>query len=131
MKTHRILVVDDEVALASTVRLHLEDTGRFEVEVANSGTSALAKGPVFKPDLVLLDLMMPDMDGSEVAERFSRDPRMAHVPIVFLTAVVAKAEVRAGGDFIGGRCFLAKPTGARELIACIDKRLVEGSVTPR
>ena len=131
MTMHRILVVDDEVALARTVALNLEDTGRFEVAVANNGTEALDMAPRFRPDLILLDLMMPDMDGSEVAERLCADPLLRDVPVVFLTAVVAKAEVKAGGDMIGGRCFLAKPARAEELVSCIDNQLRRAAASQR
>ena len=111
----RILVVDDEVALTRMIRLNLERTGRFVVREENQGSEALHTIRAFKPDLVFLDVMMPDMGGDEVASLINEDPELSGTRYVFLTAVVTKAETAAVGGEIGGSLFLAKPVKIAEL----------------
>jgi len=126
MVKKRILVVDDEVTLARMLELNIERTGMYEVHLAHSGRDGLAAARELVPDLVLLDLMMPDMDGTDVAEQLGADPATSRIPIVFLTAVAQKAEVAAHGGVIGGRTFIAKPVEAAEVMAVIARQL-EGS----
>ena len=123
MVKKRILIVDDEVSLSQILRLNLEQSGDYEVAVANSGTEGLEAALTFKPDLVLLDLMMPDMDGTDVAARLEEDPRTRDIAIVFVTAVAQREEVGAGGAMIGGRAVLAKPVEASEVIDMIQRQL--------
>ena len=119
----RILVVDDEPALTRMIKLGLEQTGRFEVRTENQGMAALPAVRDFKPDLVVLDVMMPDMPGDEVAAELREDPALAGTPVIFLTAIVTREETDAGGTEIGGNLFLAKPVQATELVAAIDSVL--------
>ena len=120
----KILVVDDEPALTRVIKRTLElSKDRFEVRTENSGDAALATAREFQPDLVLLDVMMPDMDGPEVAERLRADPGLKQIKIVFLTAIVTKQETSPTGSDIGGNIFLAKPVKREDLVACIDKQL--------
>ncbi len=123
MQQKKILVVDDEVALTRMMRLNLEQTGRFEVLEVNAGTEALAAARRFKPDLILLDVMMPDLGGDEVAEQLREDPQLARVPYVFITAIVTKSETGAGAAEISGQTFLAKPVKRDELLAVADEIL--------
>lgn len=119
----RILLVDDEAAITRMMRRNLEATGRFEVLDVNSPALALETARRFRPDLVFLDVMMPDMDGGEVAAAIAEDQNLAHVPIIFLTAIVGKKEVEPSGSLIGNHTFLAKPVKLDDLLACIDKHL--------
>ncbi len=77
----------------------------------------------FLPDLILLDVMMPGMDGGDVAAKIKEDKRLSHIPIVFLSAIVKKEETQPTGSNIGGLTFLAKPVKLDDLIACIEKQL--------
>ena len=122
MKT-RILVVDDEPALTRMVKLNLEQTGRFEVRTENEGKRALNAAREFKPHLVLLDVMMPDMSGDEVLHELQQDSGLADVKVIFMTAIVTKAETGATGKQIGGNEFLAKPVKAADLVATIERVL--------
>ena len=131
MSKRRILIVDDEVMLARMLQLNLEKQGRYEVRVANSGAAGLKTAREFKPDLVLLDLMMPDMDGTEVANRLADDPETQQIKVVFLTALVQKAKVKAQGGVVGGRTFIAKPVEANEVIATIERQLNKPTASNR
>lgn len=116
----RILVVDDEVTFTRLLKLNLESTGRYSVRVENDPRLALPAALDFHADLVLLDVMMPDLDGGDVASRFASNPRLKQVPIVFLTATVKHAEVDAHHGSFGGLDFLSKPVALPELLACLD-----------
>lgn len=119
----RILMIDDEVSFARMVKLNLEKTGQFEVRTENKPTYALAAAREFKPDLILLDVIMPSMDGGDVSNQFKRDRQLKDVPIVFLTATVSRRESGDAGLNSGGDLFLAKPVSVEALIQCINDRL--------
>ena len=119
----RILLVDDEPGITRMMRRNLEATGNFEVMDINDPTVALETARQFRPDLVLLDVMMPGVDGGDVAAAFAEDPLLATVPIVFLTAIVSKREVEPTGSTIGQHTFLAKPVKLEDLLVCIDEQL--------
>ncbi len=119
MTKKRILLVDDEPRVTRLLRMHLEKTGAYEVKEVNKGSMALAAARQFKPDLILLDVVMPDMDGGEVASQIAEDPRLKNTPIVFLTATVNKSEE----GIIAGYPFLAKPTTGDRVIDCIQQHL--------
>lgn len=119
----KILIIDDEATFTRMVRMNLEQTGRFEVREENRASSALGTAREFQPDLVLLDVIMPAIDGGELASRFKADSKLANTPIVFLTATVSKNEAQQGGFVSGGFLFLAKPVSLNDLLDTIDKSL--------
>ena len=119
----RILVVDDEPALTRMVKLNLERTGNYEVRTENQGSMAVQAAREFKPDLMLLDVMMPDMSGDEVSAQMKEDEELSKIKYVFMTAIVTKDETEAMGSNIGGNEFLAKPVKTDELIATIERVL--------
>ncbi|KPJ90942.1 MAG: histidine kinase [Gammaproteobacteria bacterium SG8_15] len=121
----RILVVDDEPALTRMVKLNLERTGNYEVRTENQGSMALQAAREFKPDLMLLDVMMPDMSGDEVSAQMKEDEELSRMKYVFMTAIITKDETEAMGSNIGGNEFLAKPVKTDELIATIERVLGE------
>ena len=106
MADERLLVVDDEPQLTRMVKLNLERTGNYEVREENLGSKALEAAREFRPDVALLDIMMPDMEGSDVAAAFRDDPILSYVKIVFLTAIVTKDETQPTGSTIGGNVCL-------------------------
>jgi CheY-like chemotaxis protein len=122
----RILVIDDEVSFARMVKINLEKSGGFEVRVENAAVAALTAARDFKPDLILLDVIMPNMDGGDVARQIKRDRNLKQTPIIFLTASVSKREAGDGGLNSGGELFLAKPVSVEALIACINEHLPAG-----
>jgi len=117
----RILVVDDEVALTRMVQMNLERAGDYEVMTVNQGSEVLNAAREFRPDMIFLDVMMPDKSGDEVAEELREDPALSKVPFAFMTAIVTKDETDAMGTNIGGNEFLAKPVKTEELVAMIEK----------
>lgn len=123
MEKKRILVIDDETSFTRMVRLNLQNTGRFEVREENSAPQALATARDFQPDLILLDVLMPSMDGGDVAAQIKRNRQLKGVPIVFLTATVSAQEAGQAGLNSGGEIFLGKPVSAEQLIRVIDEQL--------
>jgi CheY-like chemotaxis protein len=123
MNKKRILVVDDEVSITRLLKLNLERTGRFEIREENSGEAACAAAESFQPDLILTDVMMPDMGGGEVAARLREDPVLRKIPVIFLTAAVKKEELGGSQGMIGGRLYIAKPLDFKGMLAAIDQVL--------
>jgi len=121
MEKKRILLVDDEASLTRMMRLNLERTGKYEVREENRGSRAVETARQFKPDLIFLDVMMPDTSGDEVAARLQEDSELKDIKFVFLTAIVTRGETEPGGSEIAGRTFLAKPVKTEELLACIER----------
>ncbi len=117
----RILLVDDEASFTRLMKLNLETNGPYEVAVENDPKKALATARSFKPDLIFLDIIMPNTDGGEIAAAIRADRALAKTPIVFLTAVVSKNEVIQRGDVIGGQTFLAKPVSVADVVKTIEK----------
>lgn len=89
----RVMLVEDEIDIQMVARLALEDVGGFEVEVCASGSVALEVGPRFQPQLILLDFMMPGMDGRGAMAAFRALPALAEVPVAFITARAQLNEV--------------------------------------
>jgi len=120
----RILVVDDDRTVADVVSRYLQREG-FDVDVQTDGPAALERALASPPDLVVLDVMLPGMDGLEVFERIRAS---SPVPIIFLTARGAEEE-RIGGLELGADDYLAKPFSPRELTARV-KSVLRGSRIP-
>jgi two-component system OmpR family response regulator len=112
---HRVLVVDDEPNIADVVAMALRYQG-FAVEIAGTGEEALAKVDAFRPQIMVLDVMLPDMEGFEVAERLGAE--RGRVPIIFLTARDA-TEDKLRGLTSGGDDYVTKPFSLEELVARI------------
>lgn len=122
MLKKRIFIVDDESGFTRLLKLTLERTGRYVVQEENDGTRAWLAAREFKPDLIFLDIVMPKIDGGDVAQQIRSDPSLAHVPIVFLTAIVSKTESK---NDIGGFPFISKPVSLEAIIRCIGEHLGE------
>ena len=118
----RILIVDNERESTHVVKILLERTGRYLVLEENDATKAHQSARNFRPDVILLDIVMPETDGGEVAAQIQADPDLRRTPIIFLTALVTKAEAKTGLR-IQGHPFLAKPISIPELIKGIEENL--------
>jgi two-component system sensor histidine kinase/response regulator len=118
----RILIVDNDRDTTHLVKVLLERTGHYLVSEENDATTAHRSALNFRPDLILLDIVMPETDGGEVAARIEADPELKNTPIIFLTALVTRPEAKSGLN-IQGHSFLAKPVSIPELIDAIEERL--------
>ena len=120
----KVLLIDDEKDLCFFLKANLENTGEFDVLVSTRGDKGIELAQREKPDLILLDILMPGMSGDEVAEILLENSATAKIPIIFLTAMVTKEEI---GDVAlkkkGGRDFITKPITTEELVGAIKKVL--------
>ena len=111
---NRILVVDDNRDIVNIVESWLK-ANDYEVYTAYSGEEGLEKSKLLKPDAVILDIIMPDIDGSSVAAEMKADPGTHHIPIIFLTGAVKSSELPKN-NIVGGQYFLAKPFKGIDLL---------------
>jgi two-component system, OmpR family, response regulator len=123
MNKKRILIVDDEQSITRLLKLNLEKTGFYTVRDENQGMRALEAAREFRPDLIVLDVMMPDIDGGDVAAAIQREPLLRGIPIIFLTAAVKKEEIKARDGVIGGFPYIAKPLNVQGVLEAIQKHL--------
>jgi two-component system OmpR family response regulator len=120
MKKPRILIIDDEPGFTRLVKLVLK---RYDIREENDSARALETALSFRPDLILMDVIMPGLDGGNLAAKCRADALLKDVPIVFLTAVVSRREAGDAPVQIGGFPFLAKPVSPDALERCIEQHL--------
>ncbi len=120
MEKKRLFIVDDESGFTRLLKLTLEKTGNYQVLEENDGSKAWLKAREFKPHIIFLDIVMPKIDGGDVAQQIRSDPVLAHVPIIFLTAIVSRTETK---HEIGGFPFLAKPVSLEAITRCIEEHI--------
>jgi PleD family two-component response regulator len=114
-KKRSVLIVDDDVSSSQMEKVILEQTGLYAVTVCNRGSEAFEVIQATRPELVLLDIMMPDVDGTEIARRVQQDKSLEITQIVFMTALVSQEDV-GGGALIGGHPFIPKPISSESLL---------------
>jgi len=108
VKLMRVLVVEDDADIQKVIRMSLKMRGVGEVVIVDSGTECIERLAGFTPDVILLDVMMPHVDGYETCRRLKQDPATREIPVVFLTARVQKAD-RERGMKLGALGYLTKP----------------------
>jgi len=118
----RILIVDDDRDSTHLIKILLEKISHYLVLEENDAAKAHESARDFRPDLILLDIMMPQIDGGDIAAQIDADPGLQRTPIIFLTALVTKTEAKAGLH-IQGHPVLAKPIDIPELINRIEENL--------
>ena len=121
----RVLIVDDEANIVTALEFLLEKRG-YEVKVAVNGEEALAGVEAFKPDLVLLDVMMPKVSGYDVCQRMRANPSWQGIKIVMLSAKGREVEVSKGMS-LGADLYVTKPFSNAELVSRIDELLSESA----
>lgn len=121
----KILIIDDEEEVCYFIKSILERELDSKVLISTRGLLGIEIAKRELPDLIILDLMMPDIDGSEVAQVLLQNSVTKDIPIVFLTALVQKKEVTSERGIIKGRKFIAKPVTPQELIHRVKEVLVE------
>lgn len=125
--TNKVLIVDDELDILEFIQYNLEKEG-FEVDTAVNGREAIDKAKKFAPDLILLDVMMPEMDGLDVCRTVKADPDLQHIP-VFLVTARAMVQERERGFQAGADDYITKPFANKELLDRV-KEIHDAVVTP-
>ena len=124
MDKKKILIIDDEQSFSEMVKVNLESTNKYEVKLEIDSRNALSSVRKYRPDLILLDVIMAHMEGPDVARVISEDSALKEIPTIFLTATVTQKEVDEGGGMIGGHPFVAKPSSLETLLDAIDKNMM-------
>ena len=127
MAKSKILIVDDEQDVTELLEFNLRQAG-YDVISAEDGTAALKKAREVIPDLILLDVMLPEMDGTEVCKQLRRDPITSRIPIIMLTAKAAEID-RVLGLELGADDYVTKPFSPRELVLRVRGLLRRGQPT--
>ena len=130
MSKKKILIIDDEVGFTRMVKLNLEKNGEFDVREVNQAPAAVGVAREFKPDLILLDVIMPAMDGGDIRARMQADSKLKDIPVIFLTATLSPRETAGAPQRSGGEQFLAKPVSFAVLLACIRQNLGASAPPP-
>jgi CheY-like chemotaxis protein len=118
----RVLIIDDEEDVRRIAYLSLVNVGKMDVEQASSATEGLEKALVFQPDVILLDVMMPEMDGPATLAKLKSDERTATIPVIFVTARAMKTEIETFLE-LGAKGVLTKPFSAMTLPDEVRKAL--------
>ncbi|MEA3489092.1 MAG: response regulator [Candidatus Omnitrophota bacterium] len=118
----KIMVVDDEREFVFVLCERLKDAG-FSVVNAYDGKSAIGIAKAEQPDVIILDIILPDMDGNIVARKLKGDPRTCNIPVIFLTGLLSKNETEKRGASIAGSIFVPKTAKMKELFAEINRIL--------
>jgi len=124
MNKKRILLIDDDKSLTQTMKINLEGTGFYEVRIENQSENAHSSAREFRPDLILLDIVMPGLDGGDVCAIFECDSVLQNIPIVMVTALVSNDET--GNDVAvtsANLTMVAKPIRLANLIEVIERNL--------
>ena len=120
---NKILIIEDQAPMRRNLALMLELEG-YDVATAENGRDGLAKVRSFRPQLIVCDVMMPEIDGYAVVQALRADPEFALVPFIFLTAKGDKADLRIGMNF-GADDYLTKPVIREDLLAAVESRLAK------
>lgn len=126
-KRKKILIIDDERDFCMITKMNLEVLGRFDVIIANKGEEGLRLAKKQRPDLIILDINMPGMNGLEVLAKIKKDEQILHLPVIMLSANEDDAS-KLNATKLYTDMYLTKPIEAKELIAKIDGIL---KLTPR
>lgn len=121
MSAKRILVVDDHEQIRQSISEILSLEG-YEIQTAINGKDALEKVAAFQPDLIVTDILMPDMDGYELMMKKWTDQIMYEVPVIVVSAMVSKYDI-AAGKALGAKKYITKPFKAQELLAAVQEFL--------
>jgi DNA-binding response OmpR family regulator len=122
MPGKRILVVDDDAELVKALQIRLE-RANYEVSVASDGQEGLQKARKQKPDLIILDIVIPKMEGDSVAAALKENRATRDIPIIFLTCLAEGLTEKPDGRLRGGNFFLGKPFDTEELMTMVGDLL--------
>lgn len=117
----KILIVDDEKDFCFFLKKNLEIVEDFNVEICNDSLQVIQITKETKPDVILLDILMPDKSGTDIAVELPKHTETRDIPFIFLTAIITSDEANANNNFIGGHYFIGKPVKINELIGIINE----------
>lgn len=125
IKTAKILVIDDEPEITEIIDTYLSENG-FKVFTVNTPTKAIERAKDIKPDVILLDIMMPGVDGYDICQNLKQDPDFSHTPIIFLTGK-DKADDMGRSFKSGGDMFIKKPFSCERLLEIVTIVLISSA----
>jgi DNA-binding response OmpR family regulator len=126
-KPRKVLIVDDEPNIVTALEFLLKRSG-YDVRLATNGAEALEQVEIYRPDVVLMDVMMPIKSGFEVCQRMRERPELAQIKIVMLSAKGSEAEVSKGLS-LGADLYITKPFSTQELVATINRLFEPGGTS--
>ncbi len=124
-KKTTILIIDDEKAVCVSLKFVLARIKNYEILTTTSPIEGIKLAEENHPDLILLDIIMPEMDGTEVATRLANNLSTKNIPIAFVSVLAEKQDLEDKGGIIGGHPFISKPVNIKSLLASIDSLLQE------
>lgn len=119
----KLLIVDNDPELTDLLKIALETMGRFRVQTENDPACAVSAAKAFAPDLIVMDIKMPDLDGADVAIRLQAEPSLSETPVIFLTGTVTVPQIVTHGHQPGALRFLPKTMPLESLVAIIREIL--------
>lgn len=119
----KILIVDDEEYIAKMMKKILDAIGGYLVETESRGDRVISKATAFEPDLILLDIIMPGIEGHEINDQLLKHGKLKDVPVVFMTGILTDDDVDSRDGTMFGRPCLAKPIGKDKLLNCVKDQL--------
>ena len=117
----KILLIDDEEEFCYYTKLNLEDTGDLEVHVCTDSTDGIRQAKQLQPDLILLDILMPGISGTDIAQELKNDKDTQKIPIVFLTGLITKEEAENRQHLRGADYIVSKPVKTDQLLNIISR----------
>ena len=124
MEKTKLLVMDDDVPFTTVLKSQLERSGPYEVHVENDSTRIIETATEFMPHLILLDIVMPGLDGGDVEALLKAHPTLKHIPVLIVSALVSEHD--APGDAVvqsGKNVIVSKPVNTEKLMAAIEQKL--------
>lgn len=116
----KLMMVDDDADLLALLKVKIEKTGRYTVVNTANGEKAVKLATDESPDLIILDIDMPEMSGGEVAEALAAADATRGIPVIFLSSLIPKSEAGGGLQVIGGRRMVSKYASVKQLLAVLD-----------
>ena len=116
----KVLIIDDEIFFCRAIQKNLELKEEYQVLIATRGDEGLRLARTEQPDVILLDIMMPGMSGTEVTDALLADPVTRSIPIIYVTAIINEDDIQRGAGIAGGKAIIAKPVKIEELVKKIN-----------
>jgi len=127
----KVLLIDDSTNYCEVMKVNLENTGKFEVDVSHNGDDGLAKAKSSRPDLILLDLMMPGKSGFDVAMELKKNKETSSIPLIFLSGILKEEVLDEHKNLIGEGYYISKTEELDELVSIIDDVILRSADKPQ